>query len=282
MSRKICKCSLPCAKNKNFCCFFCSINKGHGILCNPIKIKTIFQNKINIFILCYNEELLLPHTINFYKTNIPNASIIIYDNESTDNSVNIAKNLGCEVISFSTNKTQSEMMQIKIKNNCWKCVKEGWVIVCDMDEFLDVKESDLINEEKKGTTILKIKGYDMIGESTKIDFSDISLNNINKYVINNMESKKLCFYRPHIKEINYRGGAHSCNPKGIIKVSDTTYINKHMNLLGIEYIENKNKLRFNNSIHMREYGHCWNYCKDSNKVINNYKKQLNKSNIINN
>jgi hypothetical protein len=174
------------------------------------------------------------------------------------------------------------MMQIKIKNNCWKCVKEGWVIVCDMDEFLDVKESDLINEEKKGTTILKIKGYDMIGESTKIDFSDISLNNINKYVIHDMESKKLCFYRPHIKEINYTGGAHSCNPTGIIKVSDNTYINKHMNLLGIEYIKNKNKLRYNNSIHMRQYGHCWNYYKNDDIVINKYKQRLNESKIINN
>jgi len=281
MSRKICKCSLPCAKNKNFCCFLCSINKGHGILCNPIKIKTNFENKINIFILCYNEELLLPHTINFYKKNIPNSSIIIYDNESTDNSVNIAKNLGCQVISFSTNKTQSENMQIKIKNNCWKCVKEGWVIVCDMDEFLDVKESELINEQKKGSTILKIKGYDMIGESTKIDFSDISLNNINKYVINNMESKKLCFYRPDIEEINYSGGAHTCNPKGKIQLSSDIYINKHMNLLGIEYIKNKNKLRYINSIHMREYGHCWNYCNDSNTVINNYNQRLNESKIIN-
>ena len=108
-----------------------------------------------------------------------------------------------------------------------------------MSIFINMKLYDLINEEKKGTTILKIKGYDMIGESTKIDFSDISLNNINKYVVNDMESKKLCFYRPNIKEINYTGGAHSCNPKGIIKLSDDIYINKHMNLLGIEYIENK-------------------------------------------
>jgi len=55
-----------------------------------------------------------------------------------------------------------------------------------------------------------------------------------------------------------------------------------MNLLGIEYIKNKNKLRFNNSTYMREYGYCWNYYKDSNTVINNYKNHLNKSKIINN
>lgn len=125
------------------------------------------QNKlnINVFLLCYKKYL-------------PSCKITIYDNESTDNSVKIAKNLGCNVISWNSGNTMNEFIQKYIKNNCWKKINNGWIIVADMDEFLCVTEQELNNEKSIGTTILNIKGYNMIGESDTLDLSDIDLQNI--------------------------------------------------------------------------------------------------------
>jgi glycosyltransferase involved in cell wall biosynthesis len=101
---------------------------------------------INVFLLCFNESILLPHSIKHYKKYLPSCKITIYDNESTDNSVEIAKELGCNIMSFSSNNSLNEYIQTSIKNNYWKSIEKGWIIMADMDELLCITENDLIKE----------------------------------------------------------------------------------------------------------------------------------------
>ncbi len=231
--------------------------------------------------MCYNEEFLIPHMVNHYRKYLPSCKITIYDNESTDNSVEIAKSLGCEVISFSTNNNFNEFKNIEIKNNCWKSVKSGWIIVIDMDEFLCVTEDQLKMEKENGTSILTIKGIDMIGESKLSDISDIELQKINRYLDNEYENKNLCFLRQSIDEINYDPGAHSCNPIGNIKYSQNIYINRHNCFLGLEFLINRYKERFERSIEQRsKFGFATHYIDNIELINERYSRMLNESKLL--
>jgi hypothetical protein len=236
---------------------------------------------INVFLLCFNESALLPHTIKHYKKYLPSCKITIYDNESTDNSVEIAKSLGCSVISWNSNNIINDFEYLKIKNNCWKLIETGWIIMADMDEFLCVTEDNLMMEMKSGVSLLNITGYDIIGESATIDLSDINLQEIKKYVVNHLESKRLCFLREKINEMNYNVGAHSSQPTGTIKYSSNNYINKHMSYIGLPFIINKNIERYKRSHDMRKHNMCVHYSSNIDNITDVYNEKINNCYIMN-
>ena len=161
-----------------------------------------------------------------------------------------------------------------LKNYCWNHIKDAWIIMADMDEFLCVTESELLEEMNNETTILKVEGRDMIGESNTLDLSDIDLQGIKKYLDFPLESKNLCFYAGKIRQMNYQLGAHSCNPEGIIKYSSKTYINKHMSNLGLKFIVDKIHKRYERSEKMRSEGHAIHYINDSKEIEKQYLNSL--------
>ena len=58
----------------------------------------------------------------------------------------------CKVIQYNTNDQIDDNKYLEIKNNCWKKAKTDWVLVCDVDELLNITYSDLVREDAKGTT----------------------------------------------------------------------------------------------------------------------------------
>jgi hypothetical protein len=235
---------------------------------------------INIFLLCYNESPLLPHTIKHYKKLIPSSKITVYDNSSTDNSVEIATSLGCKVIPWNSNNILDYHKFKYIRNNCWKSITDGWIIVADMDDFLSISEQDLHTEKDLGTTIISIRGLDMIGESKTTDLTDIDLQNINKYTHNTTKDKSLCFYRNSIGEMNYTIHSNKCNPTGTIKYSEKIYYNKHMSYLGLNYIVNKIISRYNRSEKMRGFGLATHYTNNKEDITQDYNNKLQNAMIL--
>ena len=235
---------------------------------------------VNIYVLCYNEEVLLPHMVFHYKKYLPNCSITIYDNESTDNSVEVAKSLGCEVISWSSGGINDTEKKRNIHNNCWKDAPCDWIICADMDEWLCITEADLNLETVKKTSILKIQGYEMVGTSTTIDLNDVDLHKIDRCYPNKMESKHLCFNKKFIEQIGYDNGNHGIKPIGNIVYSDKIYANKHMSALGLPFFMKKNKSRFVRCEAQRKKRMSTHYKDNTQEIERMYKNFYDKSKIV--
>jgi hypothetical protein len=240
---------------------------------------------IHIYVLCYNEELLIPHTIAHYRRYLPSAVITIYDNESTDRSAEIARTLGCEVVSWNSENIQNEYIQRDMRNNIWKKGPEnGWKMMIDMDEWLCVTESELREEEAKGTTILRVKGVNVMGQSQSPNLEDMTfddLESLNRVVDWSQESKNLCFLTPLVREMNYTHGAHACFPNGPrIQFSEKRYYNKHMENLGLPFFIQKFVRRAERNKIMHAHQINLHYTDDIKKITDRYEELMGQSYVL--
>jgi hypothetical protein len=189
---------------------------------------------VTVYTVTYNEELIIEFFINHYRKKFPDCKIVVFDNYSTDRTVEIAKLFGCEIIFYDTNNTFSDKKLIEIKNGCWKDSETEWVIVCDCDELIQINEEQLKKEEKNGYTIFKFNGYNLM------NFNNDTLENISYGWPDESYDKILLFNKTQIKEINYNYGCHESNPIGILKVCKV-YDMFHYKFLGKSYTINRYK-----------------------------------------
>lgn len=173
---------------------------------------------ITIYTLAYNEELLIQFMIDHYRARFPGCQIVVNANIYTsDNTVKIAQSNGCEV-RFDDNDKLSDVPITKIKNNCWRDAKTDWVLVCDMDELLDINDLQLKEEASSGATIIRTKGYDMVDMEDKLDLPGMKYGARSEAL-----DKFYLFNKKFIKEINYLPGAHKATPQGQIVFSKRRY-----------------------------------------------------------
>jgi len=200
---------------------------------------------IHAHILAFNEEKILPFTLDYY-SNICE-KIFIYDNMSTDSSDEIyTKYPKVTVIKWDSKGEINEMNYINIKSNGYKQYSRNadWVIVCDCDEFL--YHPKLIEKleyyKSNGVTVPKVNGHDMVSEK----FPEYNGNPITDKIKTGSEVYppfcKNIIFNPKL-DVQYGIGGHSFQCQNATYSNSAEFKLLHYKFLGVEYVENIYKAR---------------------------------------
>lgn len=174
--------------------------------------------KVTIYSVCWNEEFILPYFFKHFKKRFPSAEFVVYDNMSYDNSREIIKANGGKIIDFDTAGEYREDILTSIRNTCWKSSDADWVIVCDMDEFVECDEEFL---QTTSASVIKCEGYEMVGNENDIESVDRGVRSF-------FYDKAVVFKPSKIKEMNYGPGSHRCSPVGEVEFASERVVLKHM------------------------------------------------------
>lgn len=226
--------------------------------------------KIHAFAICYNEEALLPYYLRHYSAFCD--KITIYDNQSTDRSVEICKaNPKVEVISYDTGNEIRDDIYLQIKNNCWKGSGADWAIIGDVDELVYRPH---LWTKLVGTpaTVIAPALFNMFSQTFPITEGQIW-----EEVKHGLQGgAKLNLFRPaDIEEINYQPGCHEANPKGRIVWDDSLEIKTlHMKYLGKEYYMARTHLSNSRlSAVNKRYGWGHHYQKSDEELLRTFNEQ---------
>lgn len=171
--------------------------------------------QIELFLLCYNEEKMILHTLNYYSRFC--SKITIIDNESTDNTLDIIKKFdpNIEIINLITNGEHREDLMIDIRNSCWKESQADYVIVCDMDEFLydDSLIEKLVYAKKNNVAIPVVIGYNMMSDYFPDNYETLITEQVKRGIRDRMFDKSIIFSPKMLHNINFGPGSHSCSPE---------------------------------------------------------------------
>jgi hypothetical protein len=241
--------------------------------------------KIDMHVLCWNEEKIIPYFLNHYENFVTN--IIVYDNKSNDDTHKLLKSHPkVTIIPYNTNGEIRDDAYLQIKNNAWKnsIGKADIVIVCDMDEFLYAEDfkSAIIEFNNSDATIVKPIGYDMIVENFDFDYTNKLTDIIKTGYKNNLFDKMVMFKTKNITDINYNGGCHVAAPRGNkVSLFENKFLLLHYKRLGLKYFLNKMsayRKRLSDFNKKNKLGYEYEF--DNNKHTEDFTESLGKSNII--
>jgi glycosyltransferase involved in cell wall biosynthesis len=226
---------------------------------------------ITLYTITYNEEVILPYFIKWYRDRFPNCKIVVYDNESTDNTKNICLSTpNLQYIPYHTGNKLSDSTYLKIKNNAWKHADTDWVIICDVDEFLEVRESNIIEFDKFEDSLIKGVGFNMCNVDGLKDITEIKHG-----VRATQYDKTILFNRKRIQEINYGAGCHHCEPHGDVNKAVISLPLYHMKFINEDFMYNKYKAYAERMCdENKKYGWGYQYLETEEQIRQNYKNHL--------
>jgi len=179
------------------------------------------MNKVWVYTIAYNESHFVGNFLTAYKDA---ERIVVYDNMSTDNMVELLmKDPRVEIRKYDSNNQIRDDLYLEIKNHCWKEAKHkaDWVIVVDFDEVFSrcrkigdqvVFDLDFSYAYNFNFDIIKPYAYNMMSSDAPLYTTDHPFKYANKGDAFWPEIKFACFRPDRLKEINYGAGCHHADP----------------------------------------------------------------------
>tara|TARA_R110002074_G_C12543350_1_gene665901 strand:- start:2018 stop:2743 length:726 start_codon:yes stop_codon:yes gene_type:complete len=163
---------------------------------------------ITIYTITYNEEKMLPFFLDHYSKFA--SKIVIYDNESTDNTVKIAKEhpLVKGIYSVKTGDCLDDSMYVQIKNSCWKEDTSDYVMLVDTDELI-YHDKDIIEYlEKTKYPVYRPIGFNMVSNMFP-KVGSLITEQIKTGIPDHMYNKPVIFNPNLIKKTQFELGIHN-------------------------------------------------------------------------
>ena len=220
---------------------------------------------VEVYTFTYNDSVHIDHLVRWYSARFKNLKIIVFDNESTDDTVARAESLGCTIVSRGGLESVGIEEFIKLKHKCLEISQSEYTLICDIDELLDVSDYDLLEFQP---TIVRGIGYHMVGDG------ETDYENICKGVRDPLYDKCLLFKRDKVLEINYSPGAHGCNPTFVHGHVSGEYLRRnlyHFRWLSLEFVIQRYKRNAKRITEAdRQKGYAYQYFLAEEKLVEEY------------
>lgn len=183
------------------------------------------MNKIEIHIIAYNEQIMLPFTLTHYNKMFEDKIIIVHDNNSTDQTATIAKAYGCIVEPFTTSG-MNDTEHARIKSDAVKNAKADWCLVIDCDELCYINTEDLKELESKGVTGVQFEGWNIFDQvESPFDIKEVMGRQEDGY------SKPVLIRTGVLQDIMFAAGAHGINTETPLPGKEMVWSRKEYKLL---------------------------------------------------
>lgn len=166
---------------------------------------------IDVHILTFNEQDILPYTLRHYATFA--RRIVVHDSFSTDNTRDICRSFGATIKDWDTGGKLNDPLAADLKNNCWKGTDATWVICVDADELVYFPrgvEFTLHNYMLDQVAVVKPCGFELFSETFPTTNGQI-YDEVKMGASDDKWYAKPALFSPvHVQEIGYGMGAHDC------------------------------------------------------------------------
>jgi glycosyltransferase involved in cell wall biosynthesis len=165
--------------------------------------------------ITWNESFILPYTLRHYRQFC--SRIIVHDVGSTDGTVEIAKQLGAEVVHHNGGGEFNDTLNERIKFDEWRKTPADWIFTIDADEifyFPGGIEQTLHSYEQQRLPVVRPVGYEMLSDF--LPSKNGQIYDECKYGAKHPDYCKPELFNPRMVQVmQLSTGGHTC--QGILK-----------------------------------------------------------------